>query len=281
MRRFAALSPTRLPLTGALFLSVVVIVVVAAAVLVVDDGWHYYTTPLKIRAYQPEHRVLRPSGAVGETLGVVGLGMMIVPVLYAVRKRWSKAAGVGGMKAWLEVHVFCGTVGPALVTFHAALKFNGIIAVAYWSMVAVALSGFVGRYLYVRIPRSLRGTELSYADIESQAAGMLAEISSTGLEVGALAGIRAGRGLAGRWDRGRAFRRLVADDLDEERASRVVRLAAERANLLRRLSQLARTRRLFGYWHEFHLPLVYVMFAIVLVHVALAVYFGYASFLQR
>ena len=64
----------------------------------------------------------------------------------------------GRMKTWLEVHVFCGIVGPVLVTFHTSFKFNGIVSVAYWSMVAVVLSGFVGRYLYVRIPRSIRGT---------------------------------------------------------------------------------------------------------------------------
>jgi hypothetical protein len=44
---------------------------------------------------------------------------------------------------------------------------------------------------------------------------------------------------------------------------------------------LSRTRRLFALWHVFHLPLVYVMFAIALVHIALAVYLGYGSVLQR
>ena len=63
-------------------------------------------------------------------------------------------ANVGSMPLWLEVHIFCGIVGPVLVTFHTSFKFNGIISVAYWSMMAVMLSGFVGRYLYVRIPKN-------------------------------------------------------------------------------------------------------------------------------
>jgi hypothetical protein len=281
MRRFVTLSPGRLPLTGVLFFSAVAIVATAVVVLLFDGGWHYYATPLRVRAYHPAHRVLRPSGSVGQTLGVVGLAMMTVPVLYAVRKRWRRAARLGGMKRWLDVHIFCGTVGPVLVTFHSAMKFNGVISVAYWSMVAVMLSGFVGRYLYVRIPRSLRGTELSYAEIEAKAAGMLAELASTGVDVGALSGIRVGRGLTGWRERSAVYHRLLAGGLDADRSALVVRLAAERASLLRRLAQLSRTRRLFGYWHVFHLPLVYVMFAIALVHVALAVYFGYASFLRR
>jgi hypothetical protein len=58
-------------------------------------------------------------------------------------------------------------------------------------------------------------------------------------------------------------------------------VASARASLLRRLAYLQRTRQLFAMWHVFHLPLVYVMFAIVLVHIGVALYLGYAFFLQR
>jgi hypothetical protein len=51
---------------------------------------------------------------------------------------------------------------------------------------------------------------------------------------------------------------------------------AERAQLLRRLAQLNRTRQRFSAWHVFHQPLVYVMFAIAAIHIGVAVYFGYA-----
>ena len=40
------------------------------------------------------------------------------------------------------MHLFCGVVGPVLVTFHTSFKFNGLVSVAYWSMVIVMLSGF-------------------------------------------------------------------------------------------------------------------------------------------
>jgi hypothetical protein len=281
MPRSLALSPGRPALTGVLVLSAVAVVGIAIAILWQADGWHYYTTPMRVRAYHAAHRALRPSGTTGQALGIAGLAMMTVPILYAIRKRWSKASRLGGMKGWLDVHIFCGTVGPVLVTFHSAMKFNGVISVAYWSMVAVMLSGFVGRYLYVRIPRSLRGAELSYAEIEARAAGMLAEVAAAGVSVSEVSSLRGGRGLLGRRERSQAHRRLVEQGLDPGRAAHVVRLAAERALLLRRLAQLSRTRRLFAYWHVFHLPLVYVMFAIAFVHIALAVYLGYGSFLQR
>lgn len=267
--------------TDVLTISAVATVLVAWVVLSVEGGWTYYRTPLRVRAYEPAHRVLRPSGSIGHPLGVVGIAMMTVPVIYSVRKRWKPLARLGNMRRWLDVHLFCGTVGPVLVTFHAAMKFNGIISVAYWSMVAVVLSGFVGRYLYGRIPRTIRGAELSYREIESRAAELLADLAAAGVSTAPVEAAAGLRGLNGAWSRRRARHALIADGVDRARADTVLRLAADRALLLRRLSQLNQTKRLFSMWHAFHLPLVYVMFGIAILHIGLAVYLGYASFLPR
>ena len=153
-----------------LVLSGVTIAAFSALVLVGLDGWHYYTTPVAVRGYEPAHRLLRPAGRVGHLFGVGGFLMMLVPVAYSVRKKVHRFRNSGSMKTWLDVHVFCGIVGPVLVTFHTSFRFNGIVSVAYWSMVAVVLSGFVGRYLFVRIPRSLRGLELTQADLDATSA---------------------------------------------------------------------------------------------------------------
>ncbi|HEY3380891.1 MAG TPA: hypothetical protein VGK32_03940 [Vicinamibacterales bacterium] len=271
---------------------------VAVWVLFVAGGWDYYATPLRVRAYAPAHRMLDPSGPIGHVLGVVGLLMMLVPVAYSVRKKWKRLSNLGQMKHWLDVHVFCGTVGPVLVTFHAAMKFNGVISVAYWSMVAVVLSGFVGRYLYVRLPRTIRGTELSYDQILTRAVGLRTNLAATGVDPSLLAEIDAAEravqptyDAASWWDylvspvrdyvrlRG-VHRRLRRAGLDRQRVHEVTRLAGDRALLLRRLAYLDRTRRLFALWHVFHQPLVYVMFGIALVHIVLAIYFGYAYLLQ-
>jgi len=48
--------------------------------------------------------------------------------------------------------------------------------------------------------------------------------------------------------------------------------------LLRRIAYLRQTRKLFELWHVFHRPLAAVMLAIVIVHVATAIYLGYGFF---
>lgn len=260
-------------------------------VLVGLDGWTYYGTPLNVRGYSAAHLLLRPSGPVGQTLGVAGAALMLVPFVYMIRKRFSRRRSGGNLKRWLEVHIFCGIVGPVLVTFHTAFKFNGIVSAAYWSMVLVALSGFFGRYLYVRIPRTIRGVELSQGELDERAGAVRDELQWTAGPgvLDALDRIEAGiAGSRPSWfsRRGEAtVRHAIAEVAASiERTSEpaavaaVVALFEERARLQQRRHALAATKRLFDLWHVFHLPLVWVMFAIVSLHVAVALYLGYVPF---
>ena len=128
-------------LTNVLWWSLVTSVVLGVWILVDRNGWSYYATPLGVRGYHPMHKALRPTGQIAHLLGTGGWLMMLVPLLYQIRKRVKAFASWGAISTWLDVHIFCGIVGPVLVTFHTSFKFNGLISVAYWSMVAVATSG--------------------------------------------------------------------------------------------------------------------------------------------
>ena len=270
--------------------------VLSAWLLVGLEGWQYYTAPLAIRGYDAAHRLLRPSGPVGQSLGVAGMLLMFMPFLYMVRKRLAMLKAAGNLKTWLEVHIFCGIFGPVLITYHTSLKFNGIVSVAYWSMLIVMLSGIIGRYLYVRIPRTIRGHELTQAELDVQARELLDELSwtsspalmaqidefersivpSAGARISLMGAVFGGFSV--RWRLRALGRHIEESGVAPESLRRTVELIAERASLLRRLACLEQTRRMFELWHVFHLPLVYLMFAIVTLHVALVVYMGYVPF---
>ena len=79
----------------------------------------------------------------------------------------------GDIRYWLNYHIWMGVTGPLLIIFHTSFKIGGVIAVAFWSMVAVAVSGALGRYLYIQIPRSLNGQELTVNDLEDQEFSLL------------------------------------------------------------------------------------------------------------
>ena len=65
---------------------------------------------------------------------------------------------------------------------------------------------------------------------------------------------------------------------DASVSARLTALLTERAELQQRRHALGVTKRVFDLWHVFHLPLVWIMYAIVALHVAVALYLGYVPF---
>lgn len=281
--------------SSVLVLAAVASAVVALVVIVGFGGWRYYATPLRVRAYQPTHHLLRPSGPVGQGVGIVGMTLLVLTLLYVVRKRWKPLSRVGSQKTWLDAHIFCGLVGPALITLHTSFKFNGLVSVAYWSMMLVVASGFVGRYLYVRIPRTVRGAEVSLGEVVGRTRDLRAALEQldlsaslrtrvAALEAALASSDRSGSVIGLFFGDSRLRRRLarleaemIAEGAPRHLAEDARALLGERMALLRRLAFLERTRLLFNMWHVFHVPLVYIMFLIGIGHVALVLFMGYAA----
>jgi hypothetical protein len=275
-RRGETLFPMR-ALSHVLVLAGLVVAALFGVVFLRLGGLDYYRTPLGVRGYTRWHPFLRPSGAAGQLFGIAGLALILVTLLYAVRKKLRGRSRAGPIKVWLEVHIFCGIVGPAFITLHTSFKFNGLISIAYWSMVLVVLSGFVGRYLFVRIPKSIRGTELSLSEIEERAAELREGLAEIGLPAGLLARMEGREPESGRRPGWRRLRRdLRRAGVDRKAVEEAVELIRDRDTLLRRIAKLGRRKRLFELWHIFHKPLVYLMLAIAALHVGLTVYLGYS-----
>ncbi|HJR81304.1 MAG TPA: hypothetical protein VJ821_14635 [Anaerolineales bacterium] len=96
----------------------------------------------------------------GHGLGIVGfIFMLMTETLYSLRKR-SRSVRWGRMSNWLQFHIFTGLVGPFMVLLHTSWKFNGIAGVTTLFTVIIVISGFVGRYIFTRIPRTLDGLEI-------------------------------------------------------------------------------------------------------------------------
>lgn len=96
----------------------------------------------------------------GHALGIVGfILMLLTETLYSLRKR-TRSARWGRMSSWLEFHIFTGLVGPFMVLLHTSWKFNGLAGVTTLFTVIIVISGFVGRYIFTRIPRTADGLEI-------------------------------------------------------------------------------------------------------------------------
>ena len=96
----------------------------------------------------------------GHLLGIFGFILMLMTeTLYSLRKR-TRSASWGRMSTWLQFHIFTGLVGPYMVLLHTSWKFNGIAGVTTLFTLIIVISGFIGRYIFTRIPRTLDGLEI-------------------------------------------------------------------------------------------------------------------------
>ena len=99
----------------------------------------------------------------GHGIGIIGFVMMLMTeTFYSLRKR-SRRAKWGKMSSWLQFHIFTGIVGPYMVLLHSAWKFKGLAGAVMLLTVLIVISGFIGRYIYTRIPRSVQGMEMASA----------------------------------------------------------------------------------------------------------------------
>jgi hypothetical protein len=262
-------------------------------------GLPYFTAGPGTRVRSPLHPLLRPSGTIGLALGVVAFALFLFLWLYPLRKKFRWLAWTGAVGSWLRVHILAGLVVPLFAAVHAGWRFDGLIGLGYLSMLLVALSGVVGRYLYVRIPRSRSGIELSHDEVASERRALLTRIAAaTGddpLEVermllsdelgyqglGPLATLRrmvaddlSRARVIGRLKRRLGARRPGAPPLDRRELGAVLGLARRELALAQQLRMLDATRRVFGLWHVVHRPFAIMAFLAVGVHVVVAVLVG-------
>ncbi|MCB0599706.1 MAG: hypothetical protein KDC28_00700 [Saprospiraceae bacterium] len=268
------------------------IAVMAAIVLLSIQGFDYYRTPLEERFFQPQHEVLKPSGLWGHGLGIIGTLLILIGVFsYMARKRIKKLARLGLQKHWLEFHIFLCTIGPVMVLFHTAFKFGGIVAISFWSMVAVVLSGVLGRFIYNQIPRTLQGRELSLQEVQAMRdsiANQLKEVlhqNEPEVEV-VMDSIQDHTAQANSkvpWTRMLQERNSIhsiksmipMDQISRKQRKEIIRLVRHEMTLNRRIDRLVTMQKLFRYWHVAHMPFALVMLVIMILHVAITLTFGY------
>lgn len=281
--------------TGARWITAAITLVLLAVNVA---GARYYLLPIIERVRSPLHPLLKSSGLVGQTAGIIALAIFVFLWLYPLRKKWRRLAFTGSVGRWMEVHIIAALALPLLLTIHAAWRFAGVIGLGFWAMMVVCASGIVGRYLYVRIPRSRTGAELSLEEVAGQRRGLVQQIvETTGLsfhEVQALLPTDTARSAPGptrairmmlvndlaRWQTRREIRRRWralagrTRSLDRRTIDDVANLVAREMALAQQVALLNATHRIFRWWHVAHRPIALTALIAVIIHVAVVVAVG-------
>jgi len=232
-------------------------------------------------------------GFFGHSLGILGFILMLMTeTLYSRRKR-SRSARWGRMASWLQFHIFTGLVGPYLVLLHSSWKLNGLAGVVMLLSIIIVLSGFVGRYIYTSIPRTVDGGEVESRELEraiEQTEAYLNQwlVSNPGFEgtvmsltsswAGSSPGTFAlifGRGWH-EWRMRMQWRGLKRHlrTAPKNQILQIESLLQRRRALKRQIASLAVARRLLALWHTIHVPIGMVLFFAAFVHILGAIYYA-------
>ena len=249
-----------------------------------------------------EEEYLTPKSGLGYWLGIYGGTVMLLLLIYSIRKRIKRARWLGAIPLWFRIHMILGIAGPVLIIFHSNFKLGSLNSnVAFFTMLAVAASGIVGRYLYAKIHLGLYGRKAEAKEIlveaeslrqslghELEAANYIAqELNSfservmanppTGLFSSLWSGgvlsvqtrvirarlLRQTRQLVKLEGRRRNWSRRE----QRERLTRISEIIILYFRAVLKAAEFAFYERLFALWHIFHLPLIFLMVLAAIVHI--------------
>lgn len=245
--------------------------------------------------------LFRSSDDISYWIAVTGGSMMLLLLLYPLRKRSRLMQRLGKLKWWFTIHMVLGIVGPWLVLVHSTFRVGSLnAAVALYSMCVVVASGVVGRFIYVRVHRGLRGEQTSLEAlqvsaglVESEARSWLRfapeveaalqsfEQRETGARPGVWTWLRQTLWLplAARLEYRRCARLLEPplrqfareDGWNGEtlvrRRRRSRKLVGRYLNAVVKVAQYTAYERLFALWHVAHIPVLVLLVVSAVVHV--------------
>jgi hypothetical protein len=246
-------------------------------------------------------RYITPQRGFGYWLGITGGSCMLLLLLYSGRKRVAWLRWMGAISAWFEFHMFLGVVGPVLILFHSNFKLGATNSnVALFSMLLVALSGVVGRYLYTRLHMRLDEHVDTLEELKKVGERLRQQADSIVMLPGVLDVLeRVEQRLIIRPDRVRgrflllftgAYRMARARYLVRTEIRRAVhkarrsdssliaqhaprigelarRYAYRRLDAARRMTEYQMYAGLFSFWHVLHIPLFFMLLLAGIVHV--------------
>ncbi len=141
----------------------------------------YYALPLGERPLSPSHGWLRPSSVLGLTLGFGGVALVLVNLLYLLRRSAPRFFSFGTLRGWMALHVVTGICALLVALLHSGMRVGDTTGGhACIALVVLVATGSIGRYLYSFIPRAANGRELELEEVHVRLAALSRELEERG-----------------------------------------------------------------------------------------------------
>ena len=244
----------------------------------------------------------------GYALGIIGGTMMLVLLIYPLRKRLPRSRWfVLSVPGWFRFHMLLGVLGPLAILYHSNFSLGSTNSnIALVSMLLMATSGLVGRYIYSRIHAGLYGKRLEMAEliddkqylaellrsdenilVSDDLLQKMASFETLALPVKKQKNESFGSRFNAVWRAARetrqAAKRLEAQLREEQFAnpwfaalpksqqkqllSKSIKHLRGYLALVRRIAELDFFERMFSLWHMLHMPIFFLLIIAGFVHV--------------
>ena len=114
--------------------------------------------------YVTQDALKPPSGSTwqGYVLGIIGALLIAWLILLGVRKR--RYGGSGDVQTWVSAHVYLGVALLGIAMLHSAGQLGwNIHGATFILMVVVIVSGILGMFLYLLLPRQMTGNRKGHS----------------------------------------------------------------------------------------------------------------------
>ena len=129
----------------------------------------YYLLPGAERVTHENHDWLRPGRGLGLWLGIAGTALIAINLLYLWRRSPRTRMRLGSLSAWMTSHIATGVLAFLCIALHGALSPRSTPGGhAFWALLALLVTGAIGRYLYAWVPRAANGRELELDELKAR-----------------------------------------------------------------------------------------------------------------
>jgi len=228
----------------------------------------------------------------GYAFGIIGSTMMLLLLLYPARKYWKPMRHVFRVHHWFRLHMVFGVLGPVFILLHSNFNLGSLnSSIALFSMLLVACSGLVGRYVYQKLHRGLYGEQINFSDLDGDYQLAKSDFASLTFLIDYVQQLlhqieskltqRSVPLRVSYWAKRkikiiRRKSKLSINDLlikvqkgqiEHEELVKNINVWNNGLLSLEKMGNYALYARLFSLWHVFHLPIFFMMIIAAIVHI--------------
>jgi hypothetical protein len=174
------------------------------------------------------------------------------------------------------------------------MQFKGFAGLTMLLTISVVASGFLGRYIFTAVPRTMAGIEVDRRTLADQIRRQQNDLNlwsrgkslriqdlvqremTLSVETKDLSAVEVLTWQLQEWRERRRLRSVIRqlEKSEQQRIQEIEQLLRRQHRLTRQLNSLQTVRKMMAWWHTFHVPLGLSLFTAIFIHIFASLYYS-------